>query len=413
MNGASVLFVDHASVMGGAQLSLLDIAEAHKQHGAIALLEDGAFATALEARGVRVIQLGGGAALRKVKKASRFPGMRPLLVTLRVARDLARVAKPFDVLYANTPKSFLVAALAGLIARKPVIWHLRDIFDDGHFSRANVRAVVTAANWLAARVIANSHASADAFVTAGGKKALVTVVHNGIDPAPYDALPADARATVRAELGIPEDVFLVGSFSRLHPWKGQSVLLDAVEQMPGAHAIVVGGALFSGEGRYEVELRTRVAGPSFGGRVSMLGPRDDIPRLLAACDVVVHTSVLAEPFGRVLVEAMLAKRAVVASRAGGVPEVVTDGATGLLVPPGDVGALRDALELLRKNPARMAQLARAGAVHARLRFSRVTMLAGVNAVLTDILSRPAELRPRTNVRSLRDTDPRGTPHVAT
>jgi hypothetical protein len=89
----------------------------------------------------------------------------------------------------------------------------------------------------------------------------------------------------------------------------------------------------------------------------MLGARDDVPRLLAACDVVVHASVLAEPFGRVLVEAMLAGRPVVATRAGGVPEVVTDGETGVLVPPGDARALTEALDALRRDPARIAQLA--------------------------------------------------------
>ena len=151
----------------------------------------------------------------------------------------------------------------------------------------------------------------------------VTVVHNGIDPAPFDALSPDTRAATRAELGIASDVFLVGCFSRLHPWKGQTVLLDAIARMPNVHALIVGGALFSGEAPYEAELRSRAELPSFAGRVHMLGARDDVPRLLSACDVVVHASVLAEPFGRVLVEAMLAGRPVVATRAGGVLSIRT------------------------------------------------------------------------------------------
>jgi glycosyltransferase involved in cell wall biosynthesis len=109
-----------------------------------------------------------------------------------------------------------------------------------------------------------------------------------------------------------------------------------------------------------------------------------VPRLLAACDVVVHASVLAEPFGRVLVEAMLAGRPVVATRAGGVPEVVTDGETGVLVPPGDARALTEALDALRRDPARVAQLARRGATHARSSFSRDAMLAGVTGVLAEV-----------------------------
>jgi glycosyltransferase involved in cell wall biosynthesis len=288
------------------------------------------------------------------------------------------------LLYANSPKSFLVAALAGAMARRPVVWHLRDILDHRHFSAANVRVVVAVANRRAVRVVANSRATADAFVAAGGKRALVTVVHNGIDPAPFDALAPGSCREVRAALGIPAGAYVVGCFSRLHPWKGQTVLLDAVARMPAVHALVVGGALFAGEAPYEAELRARASLASFAGRVHMLGARDDVPRLLAACDVVAHPSVLAEPFGRVLVEAMLAGRPIVATDAGGVPEVVTDDETGVLVPPGDARALGEALDALRRDPMRSAALARRASVHARQRFSRDAMLAGVRRVLEEV-----------------------------
>jgi glycosyltransferase involved in cell wall biosynthesis len=154
--------------------------------------------------------------------------------------------------------------------------------------------------------------------------------------------------------------------------------------MPGVHALVVGGALFSGEAAYEAELRARTELPALAGRVHMLGARDDVPRLLSACDVVVHPSVLAEPFGRVLVEAMLASRPVIATRAGGVPEVVTDGETGVLVPPGDARILGEALEALRRDAIRSATLASRGAAHARERFSREAMLAGVRRVIDEV-----------------------------
>jgi len=380
----AVLFVDHTGMMGGAQHSLLDIAESYRERGAVALLEDGPFAAALETRGVRVLRIDGGEALRRVKKTSAFPGVAPLVAVARMARRVARAARSFDLLYANSPKSFLVAALAGVIARKPVVWHLRDILGQGHFSAANARTVIAVANWRAARVVANSRATADAFVAAGGRRSLVTVVHNGIDPAPFDALGPHTCREVRAELGIASDAFVVGIFSRLHPWKGQSVLLDAVARMPGVHALVVGGALFSGEAPYELELRARAELPSYAGRVHMLGARDDVPRLLAACNVVVHASVLPEPFGRVLVEAMLAGRPVIASNAGGVPEVVTDGETGVLVPPGDARALGEALDALRRDAARTAAMAQRGAARARERFSRDAMLAGVRRVVSEV-----------------------------
>src|SRR5215207_8088791 len=102
MSAPTVLFVDHTGMMGGAQHSLLDIAEANREHGAIALLEDGPFAAALEARGVRVLRIDGGGALRRIKKASVFPGVGPLVAAVKLARALARAARPFDLLYANS-----------------------------------------------------------------------------------------------------------------------------------------------------------------------------------------------------------------------------------------------------------------------------------------------------------------------
>jgi glycosyltransferase involved in cell wall biosynthesis len=157
-----------------------------------------------------------------------------------------------------------------------------------------------------------------------------------------------------------------------------------VARLPGVHALIVGGALFSGEAPYEAELRARAELPSYAGRVHMLGARDDVPRLIAACDVVVHASVLAEPFGRVLVEAMLAGRPVVATNAGGVPEIVADGDTGVLVPPGDARALAEVLQELRGDAGRATAMGRRGSGHARRHFSRGAMLAGVHRVIEEI-----------------------------
>ncbi|MEP6617721.1 MAG: glycosyltransferase [bacterium] len=378
-----ILFVDHAAVLGGAELSLLDIATHFRDRGAVVLFEDGLFAQALVARGVAVILLAAGSALKGVKKQSRVPGPAAVLTTLRSALELARTARGFDLIYANSPKAFLVSVIAGMIAGRPVIWHLRDIISPAHFSRSNIRILVAVANWRAVRVVANSHATADAFVAAGARRDLMRVVHNGIDAAPFDSLPADARSVVRSALGISDDAFVVGSFSRLHPWKGQRVLLDALDRLPDVHGLIVGGALFSGEEAFEAELHARVARAPLAGRVQMLGTRDDVPALIASCDVVVHTSVLPEPFGRVLVEALLARRPLVASNAGGVLEIVEDGRTALLVTPGDADALANAIAFVRDHPAEATAMSEAGSSDVRVRFTRATMLRGVTAVIDD------------------------------
>ena len=380
-----ILFADHTGALGGAQLCLLDIAAAFRDRSAVALFEDGPFANALVAQGAAVVPIAAGRSLTSMKKASRLPRPGAVIGTLRAAFALARVARRHDVLYTNSPKSFLVGAVAGLLARRPVIWHLHDILDSQHFSASNIRLLVTVANARAVRVIANSHATADAFVAAGGRRETIRVVYNGIDAAPFDAVASNARSDIRRSLGIASDAFVVGSFSRLHPWKGQRVLLDALTTLPGVHALVVGGALFSGEAAYESELRATASAGALRGRVHVLGARDDIPRLLAACDVVAHTSIWPEPFGRVLVEALLARRPLVASNAGGVREVVEDGVTGLLVAPGDATGLASAIRGLRDDPVRAATLAAAGSADVRRRFTRAVMIDGIASAVNEVV----------------------------
>jgi glycosyltransferase involved in cell wall biosynthesis len=379
-----ILFVDHAAVLGGAELSLLDIATAMRGRAAVALFEDGPFAEALVRAGVGVIPVSAGSGLKAAKKDSRVPSLSAWVAAARATVALARSARPFDLLYANSPKSFLISVAAGVLARRPVVWHLRDILDPQHFSRSNVQLLIRAANVRAARIVANSHATADAFVSAGGRRDIVRVVHNGIDAAPFDRLAPSARADARRELGIAETDFVVGSFSRLHPWKGQRVLLDALETLPGVHALIVGGALFSGEAEFETELRDRAARVPLAGRVHLLGARREVPRLIAACDVVVHSSIWPEPFGRVLVEALLARKPLIASDAGGVREIVEDRRTALLVPPGDAAQLAQEIAAVREFPARAAAMAAAGSADVRHRFTRSAMTDGVAKVIDDL-----------------------------
>lgn len=377
-----VLALDHVGVLGGAELSMLDIVAGLGADVTVRLFADGPFREALTRRGadVRVLSMG---ALGRVKKGNTVPSPRALWAAWQLAGEVARDARQARVLYANSEKAFIVAALAGWRAGRPVVWHLRDLLGAPHFSALNTRGVVTLANWQAARVIANSRATADAFVRAGGHASLVHVVHNGIDAAPFDAVTDAAAAALRAELA-PDAGYVLAAFGRLHPWKGQHVAIDALAQLPpDCHLWVVGAPLF-GEHAYEAQLRAQAERLGLLARVHFLGFRDDVAPLMRAADVVVHTSTLPEPFGRVIVEGMLARRPVVATAAGGVGEILTDGATGVLVPPGDAAALARAVSSLRADPVRAAALAEAGARHARAVFGVEGMVRGVRAVLDEV-----------------------------
>jgi glycosyltransferase involved in cell wall biosynthesis len=173
-------------------------------------------------------------------------------------------------------------------------------------------------------------------------------------------------------------------FGRLNAWKGQQIAIDALAQLPpDCHLWIVGAPLF-GEQAFEAELRAQAARLGVASRAHFLGFRDDIATLMRAADVVVHASVLPEPFGRVVVEGMLARRPVIATRGGGVTEIIADGENGMLVPPGDAGALARAVTVLRDDPARAAAMAAMGAVHARRAFGVSAMVQGVRAVLDEV-----------------------------
>jgi glycosyltransferase involved in cell wall biosynthesis len=375
------LYLDQTGQLGGGEIALLPWL-CHVRAGAhVVLFEDGPFRTLLEENGVSVEVL----ALNNLKQVRRESGplavlsALPALLSLR--RRVAAIAADYDVLYANSQKAFLIAAMAKRRGQ-PLVWHLRDILTAEHFSPVLRRVAVYFGNRYATRIVCNSQATANALIAAGGDRAKITVVHDGVDAAPFD-VPADI-AELRAQIA-PGAPTLVGLFGRLTPWKGQHVLLEAIATIPSAHAVLVGDALF-GEQAYAATLYERAAQPDLGGRVHFLGFRSDVPALMRAMDILAHTSTASEPFGLVIVEGMLARRPVIATAAGGALEIVLPQQTGLLVAPGSVAELHDALQRLLANPAEAARLAAAGRERAERHFSLAALFHGLSAVLASIAS---------------------------
>jgi len=205
---------------------------------------------------------------------------------------------------------------------------VHDLLDETHFSPRAIRLLVRAANRTADRILANSKATAAAFVSAGGRGDRVRVVYDGLDPAPFTDTNLDLSAG-RAELGY-EGLHVLGVFSRITPWKGQDVVLRALVSVPSLVAVFVGE---EEDAAYGNELRLLARELGVAERVRFLGFRKDVPQLMRVVDCVVHASIDPEPFGRVVVEGMLARRPVIATRTGGVPEIIEDGVSGILITP--------------------------------------------------------------------------------
>jgi glycosyltransferase involved in cell wall biosynthesis len=384
-----VLFLDDKPSLGGAELCLLDIVQDNLGTSQVVLFADGPYRRRLEEVGVDVEVLPAPKTVSGISREGRLG--RDLLAVpdvFRLARRLAKLSRRYELLYANSQKTLFIGALAGILANKPVIWHQhallakRTLTRDYHFTPVHRRLIVLFSNRLIKRVIANSNAVAKALVEAGARAEHIRVVYNGIDPLPFEAVTVAEVDDLRRELGL-EGVQVVGAFGRITPSKGQNVLLEALPYLPDVHALVVGEAK-SEERAYAEALRQQSKDLGLEDRVHFVGFRRDIPQLMRLADVVVHTSVAPEPFGRVVVEGMLASRPVVATRGGGVLEIIDDGDNGVLVPPGDPNALARVLRGLLMDPDRAKALAKAGYATALERFSLQAMLEGVAQQLQEV-----------------------------
>jgi glycosyltransferase involved in cell wall biosynthesis len=380
-----ILFLDQSGKPGGAELCLIDIAKPYRDSCLVGLFADGSFRHLLEQQHIPV-QVLATEPIQVRKESSLAQGLSSLSSLMPLIRRIARKAREYDVIYANTQKALVVGALASFFSDRPLVYHLHDILSPDHFSQTNRRIAVTLANARASLVIANSQASQAAFVAAGGRERLTEVVYNGFQPELYQSNELNS-SQLRQQLGL-DGRFIVGHFSRLSPWKGQHILIEALAHCPkDVTAILVGDALF-GEQDYVQHLHQRVAELGLEGRVQFLGFRSDIVPLMSACDLVAHTSTSSEPFGRVIVEAMLCGRPVVAAAAGGAVELVQHGHTGWLVAPGEPTLLADVITSCQNQPLHAVSLAQQAQMYASQRFDLKT----INQQLERLLYRAVKAR---------------------
>jgi glycosyltransferase involved in cell wall biosynthesis len=209
----------------------------------------------------------------------------------------------------------------------------------------------------AQRLVAVSKATRDYYVRRGVPASRIRVVHNAIDLSRFSQQQG-ARDAVRAELGLTPDEPVLISVAMLRPGKGVGSLLRALRLLVDRG--FAGSLVLVGDGSERARLEATARDLELGDRVRFLGQRSDVPRLLSAADLYVLPS-RAEAFPTVLMEAAACGLASVATRVGGVPEIIRHGENGLLVPVGDSKAMASAIQGLLAEPQRRARLAgRAG-----------------------------------------------------
>lgn len=279
------------------------------------------------------------------------------------------------LVHSNT-SVILGGAAAAASARVPHVWHVREIYERfARFWPAYRRVLETAASLPCV-----SEAAAAQF----GPRARVTVIHDGLA---VDARRAP-RADARAALGLEPDGAVIAVLGRISDWKGQDVLVRALAEPAladrGAVGVIAGDPWPGAEQRLEsvLALASRLG---VGDRVRMVGFRDDVDCVYGAADLIAVPSTAPDPLPGAAIEAAAAGCAVIASAAGGLPEIIRDGETGRLFAPGDAAGLAAVAAQLLDDPAARERLGAAAAADARARFAPARLLDAVQGLYESLL----------------------------
>ncbi len=329
--------------VGGAEMALLRLVESLDPHrfrsSVLTLGAPGALAPRFQEAGIEVISAG---------FRSGLAGFAALGATARLGHVLRRQS-PHVVqgwMYHGNLAAWLGRRLAA--PRAALVWSIRQTLSSLDHEPAGTRLAIRLGASLSSRpdkIVSNCERAIGDHAVLGYDPSRFVVIPNGFDTQ-YFQPDGRARAMVRAELGIPEEAFVVGLIGRVHPLKGHAFFFEALARLPssgaGLHAIFVG----LGAARDNPEIVGAGAGKSAEARCHFLGVREDVPRIMAALDVLVSASPWGEGFPNVVAEAM----------ACGVPCVVTDRAdsaaivsdTGVVVAPADARALAEGIATMQR-----------------------------------------------------------------
>lgn len=384
-----VVILSHSAALGGAEIALLRLLrhlpsdfEAHTILFAHGHLEEQIRSTAGEVMVLPLapdlvtahrVSIGGSS------RAALSAAVRLVPFVIRLARLLRRLAP--DVIHTTTLKADLIGVPAAFLAGRPLVWYVHDRIAPDYLPGRMVTLIRFLARHAPRHVLVNSQATAATLPGAGA----LTVAYPGFTP--------DQVGTLRADRAV-SDSPVVGILGRISPTKGQLVFVRAaarvLRELPDARFRVIGAPLF-GEEDYERAVRDAADELGIASRVEFCGFVSDPAAALDDLTVFVHASPTPEPFGQVIVEAMIRGVPTVATSGGGVTEIVRPSGgdpLGWLVPPGDDAALAEAILDALSNPAEAHRRAEAAFHSAQERFAIERTVAAVTDVWSAVARRP-------------------------
>ena len=356
---------------GGAERVIADTAmglDRKKYEASVwCVTRGGETATELSEKGIEVKILG-------------ISSYRNPLNTLKLTR-LLKAARP-DIVHAHGYFASVIGRLAARKAGIPVIlahvhstyweYRKRHIMIERKLSRFTHKII------CCSKAVENFVKNIEKIT---GNKTIV--IYNGVDEERFS--PLKSTAFNRAEFGIDEKAPVAGTVSSLTPHKGHEYLIQAASlvlgTLPSAKFLIVG------DGPLRQKLEDQAKNLNIHPAVIFTGTRKDIPEMLSLMDVFVLPSHTREGLGIAIIEAMAAERPVVATDIGGIPEVVNDGETGLLVPPGVPEALSKAIIELLRNPKKAKEMGEKGRNQVKEKFTTKKMLSEIEHVYQSLINR--------------------------
>ncbi|MGA7338985.1 MAG: glycosyltransferase family 4 protein [Terracidiphilus sp.] len=365
-----ILYVNHTGLVSGAEKVLIDILRGlnrDRYEPDVTCPSQGGLAAEVLGLGIAWLPMPAIEARFAGRPGHVLHAIAPLFRSVAELRKQIRMLSP-DLIHANSIRAGIVASLAAMGTGKPVIWHVHDTLPRHPLSTA-IRACVLLRRRT--RVIAVSNSTAAKFRGRFplGKK--VRTIYNGVDLSRFPPRQP-GRPGFRESLGLSDDDFLVCAIGQICARKGLLELVGAVRriiaQAPQIHLVLVGKVVFPHEEDYLDDLRAAVTASGIDDRIHFAGELRDVSPVLQAANLLVLNS-RDEPFGLVVIESMASGTPVLATRVGGIPEIVTDAEDGWLIESGDTSALALKLLELSRNRGALLRVAERAQLFTCSRFS--------------------------------------------
>lgn len=342
-----IIYLNQTAKMSGAEQSLLSLWKGmdSKFKPILLLPEKGPFMDSASKQKIETI------ILPELPKWGERNQLKKLIQIIQSAFKLKKIIqeKKAKLIHANSPRIGYVSGLAAKSARIPSIIHVRDIYLSPFGS--SLKAFLF--DCLADRIIAVSKATKESIIAKRPSLAHKTkVIYNGIN---FEEIDAIKPINIREKYIINDNIALIGMVGIIHPVKGIDILIKAapliIKDFPQVKFFIIGDVMTPDGQFYLQELKELIAKLDLEEKVIFTGYQENIIAIIKSLDILVHPALYPDPLPRAVLEAAACSRPIIASRVGGLPEIIDHNFSGLLFEPGEVKSLAQACLLILKDRA--------------------------------------------------------------